>query len=50
MCGQQCGTTLIVVVSESAFSLWVSIVDVLTTPGRQAGKEYDARHPTIQNL
>jgi hypothetical protein len=50
MFGQRCGTTLTVVVSGSAFSLWVSIVDVLTGPGQQAGKEHHARHPTIQNL
>jgi hypothetical protein len=50
MFGQRCGTTLTVVVSGSAFSLWVSIVDVLTAPGQQAGKEHHARHPTIQNL
>jgi hypothetical protein len=50
MCGQRCGTTLTVVVSEAAFSLCVSIVDVLTAPGQQAGKERYASHPTIQNL
>lgn len=50
MFGQRCGTTLTVVVSGAAFSLWVSIVDVLTAPGQQAGKEHHARHPTIQNL
>lgn len=50
MFGQRCGTTLIVVVSESAFSLWVSIVDVLTAPGQQAGKERHASHPAIEDV
>ena len=50
MFGQRCGTTLIVVVSESALPLWVSIVDVLTAPGQQAGKERHASHPAIENL
>ena len=50
MFGQRCGTTLTVVVSGSAFSLWVSIVDVLTAPGHQAGKEHHARHPAIEDV
>jgi hypothetical protein len=50
MFGQRCGTTLIVVVSESAFPLWVSIVDVLTAPGQQAGKESHASHPAIEDI
>jgi hypothetical protein len=50
MFGQRCGTTLRVVVSGSAFSLWVSIVDVLTAPGQQAGKEHHASHPAIEDI
>jgi hypothetical protein len=50
MFGQRCGTTLIVVVSESAFPLWVSLVYVLTTPGQQAGKESHASHPAIEDI
>jgi hypothetical protein len=50
MFGQRCGTTLIVAVSGSACSLWVSIVDVLTAPGQQAGKERHASHPAIEDI
>jgi hypothetical protein len=50
MFGQRCGTTLTVVVSGSAFSLRVSIVDVLTAPGQQAGKERHASHPAIEDI
>jgi hypothetical protein len=50
MCGQRCGATLTVVVSGSACSLWVSIVDVLTAPGQQAGKEHHASHPTNEDV
>ena len=50
MFGQRCGTTLTVVVSGSGFSLWVSIVDVLTAPGQQAGKERHASHPAIEDI
>ena len=50
MFGQRCGTTLTVVVSGSALSLWVSIVDVLTAPGQQAGKESHASHPAIEDI
>jgi hypothetical protein len=50
MYGQRCGTTLTVVVSGSAFPLWVSIIGILTAPGQQAGKERHASHPAIENL
>lgn len=50
MFGQWCGITLTVVVNESAFSLWVSSVDVLTARGQQAGKEYHASHPAIEDV
>ena len=50
MFGQRCGTTLTVVVSGAACSLWVSIVDVLTAPGQQAGKERHASHPASEDI
>ena len=50
MCGQRCGTTLTVMVSGSALSLWVSIIGILTVPGQQAGKESHASHPAIEDI
>jgi hypothetical protein len=50
MFGQRCGTTLTVVVSGAAFSLWVSIVDVLTAPGQRAGKESHASQSAIEDI
>jgi hypothetical protein len=50
MVGQRRGITLTVVVSGAAFSLWVSILDVLAGPGQQAGKEHHASHPTSEDV